>query len=179
MIRFRYAVLTVLAVSSAAAIWMATSAQFFDDKYVGHLLVNGKEVNVKADLRVGNNLIKRNPLFDLKLSSTTPDEAIAAGAPRNLLSNTFNACQVSGYDDTRDEGTATIKVQFNPATSHNPMCNQAVIKMSSFGAMNVVFRNQQGGTMELQVEREYARNPIILATEWVSYTIGKRADHFY
>jgi hypothetical protein len=179
MIRFRTAVLFVLAVSSVAAIWMATQAQFFDDKYVGHLLVNGKEINVDAELRVGSTIFKHDPRFELKLSSSTPDEAIVHGAPRALLSNTFNQCQVSGYDDTRKSGETVITAQFNPATSYNPLCNQAVMKITGFGSMNVVFKNQQGGTFELQVEREYARNPIILATEWVSYSIGKRADRFY
>jgi hypothetical protein len=179
MIRFRTAVLLVLAVSSVAAIWMATQAQFFDDKYIGHLLVNGKPIGVDAELRVGSTIFKHDPRFELKLGSATPDEAIAQGAPRNLLSNSFNQCRVSGYDDHREGSDAIISVQFNPATSHNPLCNQAVMKISSFGSMSVVFRNQQGGTFELKVERDYARNPIILATEWVAYTIGVRANKFY
>lgn len=179
MIRFRYAVLFVLAVSSAAAIWMATQAQFFDDRYTGHLVVNGKALDVAVDLRVGSTVFKHDPRFELKLRSPAPDQAVAQGAPRQLLSNTFNTCLVSGYDDRREGTDAIISVQFNPATSSNPLCNQAVMKITSFGTMSVTFKNKQGGLLEAQLEREYARNPIILASEWVAYSIGKRADRFY
>ncbi|AYG48399.1 hypothetical protein DV532_29625 (plasmid) [Pseudomonas sp. Leaf58] len=179
MISFRYAVLFVLAVSSVAAVWMASQAQFFDDKYVGHLVVNGKPLDVQAELRIGSSIFKHDPRFEIKLASAKPDEAVAQGAPRYLMSNTFNQCRVSGYDDRREGSDAIISVQFNPETSHNPLCNQAVMKITGFSTMNVVFRNQQGGTFEIQVERDYARNPIITATEWFAYTMGKRADRFY
>jgi hypothetical protein len=182
MIRFRNAVLFVLAVSSIAAGLLATRAQTFDDRYEGHLVINGQATDIKADLRIGNDVFNKVPEFSVKLDAPSNDRAIAQGVPSAVLMSEAVKCVVSGYTDNRDntQYNAIVLAQFEASNDKHPLCNQAVMKINDFGTMTVIFNPlQPAKRFEVQLERDYQRNPIILTTQWLAYAMGKRAMDFY
>lgn len=179
-IRFSHFFLVFFISSSIAAVWLATKAQYFDDTYTGHVVINGVETDFPAKVRIGMERFAKAPSVDFRVTPDDTEAALAKGVNADYVSGS-TTCAVTGYDDKRNDSNhiAVVAVQFEPykATKN---CANAVFKVDSFTKMTVIINpDRPKQRLEMVVEREYMRNPIILAKEYISYVLGSRAMSFY
>jgi len=120
------------------------------------------------------------PSMTFSVESPNRDKAIAQGINAYYVGSE-TTCAVTGYDDKRDnkDYAAVVAVQFE-AYSPRLHCANAVLKVESFSKMTVVINpTRPSERVEMTVEREYMRNPVILAAQYVMYATGRRAMSFY
>lgn len=179
-IRFRYAVLFLLLSSTIVAVWMATKAQSFDDVFTGAVIVNGVPTENIGTVSIKTERFDKRPSLTFGVEAPNREKAIAQGINQYYVgSNT--SCAVAGYDDKRNnkDFDAVVEVQFDPYNARIH-CANAELKVESFSKMTVVINpNKPAERLEMVVEREYLRNPVILAAEYIMYVSGRRAMNFY
>jgi len=179
-IRFRYAVLFLLLTSTIVAVWMATKAQSFDDVFTGPVIINGIPTDSIGTVSIKTDRFDKQPSLTFGVEAPNREKAIAQGVNEYYVGSE-TTCTVVGYDDKRDnkDFDAVVNVQFDPYNAR-VHCANAVLKVESFSKMTVVINpNKPSDRLEMTVEREYLRNPVILAAEYIMYVSGRRAMNFY
>lgn len=179
-IRFRYAVLFLLLTSTIVAVWMATKSQSFDDVFTGPVVINGVPTENIGTVSIKTERFDDKPSITFGVEAPSREKALAQGINEYYVgSNT--SCSVTGYHDKRDnkDFNAVVEVQFEPY-SPRLHCANAVLKVESFNKMTVVINpDKPSERLEMSVEREYLRNPVILAAQYAMYISGRRAMSFY
>lgn len=179
-IRFSHAVLFILITSTIVAVWMATKAHYFDDTFTGKVVVNGVVTDISASVKIQTVRFDKNPSLSFRLDAPNREQAIAKGLNPGIV-DTEITCKVTGYDDKRNnkEFAAVVAVQFDPYAARQN-CSNAVMKIESFGKMTVIINPSfPSKRVEMTVEREYLRNPVIMAAQYIAYVSGRRAMNFY
>lgn len=166
MIPFRTAMLSLFGLAIAGVVYGAAHANFFDDSYTGHLVVDGQVSNVPVVVRLTSDKYTPKPRLFINVQADA-DQLGFKDSYRYFANNKYVSCQIDDFGNWPGD-----KYYLNMRSTGIPACTQAVIEQHGFGGMTLKVNQGKAGAFDVVLEREYRQNPIVTAYQYFQYLRG-------